>query len=126
MDASRRPPPSLMLIVLLAITGVVLPFVVMTPACGGSSGGADGGTDMASSIQPTWPSIYQNVIAGSCLFSSCHGSDSKMAGLQLGLMPQDRSLQAQACMNLVNVPSMTMGAGGLERVKPGEPANSFV
>jgi hypothetical protein len=94
---------------------LALPVALLAVACGDSGAG---GADMTPSTQPTWPSIYSNIIQVSCLFSSCHNMTAKKGGLDL-------SNEAMGCANLVNTPAHNAGAPGLQRVTPGDADTSY-
>ena len=84
-------------------------FAAFVGGCGDSSGGGSG-----AAIPATKSAIQTEIFSKSCVFSGCH--DSTDAG-GLNLQP------GNALAELVNVPSES---SALDRVEPGDPANSFL
>jgi hypothetical protein len=78
------------------------------------------GPEPTPTIAPTLPAIQANIFTPSCNFSSCHSSGSAAGGLVLA--------SGTSFAKLVNVLSAQTTAKnqGLLRVKPGDPAGSFL
>ena len=67
-------------------------------------------------VESKFSSIQSNIFNKSCAISGCHDSGSQQAGLDLS--------SGKAYGNLVNVPSSQKP--NILRVKPGDPANSYL
>jgi hypothetical protein len=93
-------------------------FLVMAGCSSGGSGGGSGVTMASGSppamLTPDFNSIQANIFTPIC--SGCHSGADASANLQLDA--------AHSYNDLVNVPSSEEPT--LDRVKPGDPANSYL
>ncbi len=69
----------------------------------------------------SFESLYENLLATTCAFSSCHSSEARKGDLSLGSLEDARS-------ELVGIAASneTADAAGMLRVDPGSPDNSFL
>ncbi len=93
------------------VTVISLAFVA---AC--SNYGTNNDDNNNVSVEAKFSSIQANIFNRSCAVSGCHDSGSQQAGLDLS--------SGKAYGNLVNVPSSQKP--NILRVKPGDPANSYI
>lgn len=111
---------------------LVLGLAITSVACGNDDGGdppaggadasvTDGGGDGCASIQPTFTSIYDNILnttqgSMSCATQFCHGSGAS-GGLNFTL---DKGAVHTALLG------PAAGGGGRNRVQPNDSANSWL
>ena len=69
----------------------------------------------------SFESLYENLFATSCAFSSCHSSQERKGNLSLGSLAD-----ARAELVGVEAANEAASAAGLSRVDPGDPGNSFL